>query len=90
MVESTGELRIIRTTEKQERERRDRAAFLGGIFAAGGRISFNIENQTRIVAGVERVYNYAYPIIKFSDENTDKMIKLKELFGGKLLKRGTH
>ncbi len=88
MVESTGELRVIRTPEQQEQERRDRAAFLGGIFATGGRISFTIENQTKTVGGVERTYKYAYPFISFGDENLIKIAKLKEIFGGRTKPNG--
>ena len=74
MVESTGDLRVVRTTEQQEQERRDRAAFLGGIFAAGGRMGFNFENQTKRRGEVDRVYNYAYPVVTFSDENKKRLI----------------
>jgi len=84
MVESTGELRVFRTTEQQEQERRDRAAFLGGIFAAGGRMAFNFKNQTKSHAGIERKYSYAYPVITFADANSKKIDKLKEMFGGRV------
>jgi hypothetical protein len=60
--------------EHQEANRRENAIFLGGIFSAGGRIAFNVENQTKEVAGVVRNYAYAYPILTINNDEVTGML----------------
>lgn len=68
--------------EHQEGNRRENAIFLGGLFSAGGRIAFNVENQTKEVAGVVRKYAYAYPIVTINNDEVT-VRKLVDMFGGK-------
>jgi len=65
------------------------APFLGGLFSAGGMMTLKVETGVKRnilkSTGEERLYPYTrvIPIITYSDNRSNKIERLKKIFGGK-------
>ena len=78
----TAEL-VVKSSENGELTPRDRGLFLGGIFSAGGMINLKLE-QSKYRSGT---YLRVRPIINYADGRAKKIERLKETFGGKILRQ---
>ena len=70
------------TKENREAALATHAPLLGGLFEAAGTVLISVHSYKRILASGETKYAHASPLLRYQDNNKDKILIFKKKFGG--------